>query len=240
MYNHLLKSYQQVLERQSKLDYAGTIKSSLIHEVKNSLTVIQGGVQIMPELQELTPKSKQVLEQIQIASDQLHDFVKGYQTFLKTQNMNFVEKPLMQVVKKALLLCELTLQNQKYTIEVDIPRNLTVNINEAYILQVFVNLIKNSIEATPSETERLQLQIKAYLEQDKIYIDFIDRGTGINKEEWETVFYPFHSNKEKGTGLGLPYCKQILLAHRGDINIVRSDDSGTHIQLCLPLYPFST
>ncbi|MEH6908930.1 ATP-binding protein, partial [Neobacillus drentensis] len=58
-------------------------------------------------------------------------------------------------------------------------------------------------------------------------------------DHWNSIFDPFTTSKNEGLGLGLPFVKNIILEHRGDINVVDSSSKGTHIRIILPQYYFS-
>ena len=108
-------------------------------------------------------------------------------------------------------------------------RPLFVFVNKTYLQQVFINLIKNSLEAIPNERATRKITIKIDILNDHIAINFYDTGTGIPSENWETIFDPFITFKDTGMGLGLPFVKKIIFEHRGDIFVVDSTDAGTHI-----------
>lgn len=100
--------------------------------------------------------------------------------------------------------------------------------------QVFINLIKNSIEAIPEDRKDKRIAIQIEVDQEMIMIHFKDTGTGIGQEQWESVFNPFLSLKSEGMGLGLPYVKKIVIEHLGNIRIVESSTEGTHFQIEIP------
>ena len=81
--------------------------------------------------------------------------------------------------------------------------------------------------------------ISTDIQVDRIFINFIDTGKGIPADNWESIFDPFISSKKDGLGLGLPFVKNIIFEHRGDIKVVDSGPKGTHIQIILPQYFFS-
>lgn len=81
--------------------------------------------------------------------------------------------------------------------------------------------------------------ISTDIQVDKIIIHFTDTGKGIPADHWESIFDLFNSSKEDGLGLGLPFVKNIIFEHRGDIKVLDSSTNGTHIQIILPQYSFS-
>lgn len=114
-----------------------------------------------------------------------------------------------------------------------------VFVNKTYLQQVFINLLKNSIEAIPSDSNYRKIMIDCHLSQERVVIDFYDTGTGIPPERWKTIFDPFISNKDSGLGLGLPFVKKMIFEHRGDIEIIESTNTGTHMQIQIPQFEIS-
>ena len=98
--------------------------------------------------------------------------------------------------------------------------------------QVFINLIKNSIEAMPNGGP---MNIQAIKEGPNVLISIMDSGIGINEERLRKLGEPFFSNKEKGTGLGLMLCFRIINQHKGSITFKSKENQGTTVEVRLPL-----
>lgn len=239
MYNGIVNNYNIIVERQNKLDYVGNITSSLIHEVKNGLAIIQGYSQILSMKQNFNDETQEYLGYIQMASTQLADFVKGYQEFLINQKIEFSDKNLYKALEKSITMAKTYIEDNNFEIKLTGDKKIKAYINETYITQVFLNLIKNSIEATSDEKRRKIINIVLHQNADFSVINFQDKGKGIPKDNWEKVFSPFNSDKTHGTGLGLPFCKNIIFSHHGEIHIIESDNNGTLFQIKLPRYKFS-
>ena len=101
-----------------------------------------------------------------------------------------------------------------------------VNCEKNQLKQVFLNIIKNSIEAMPNGGN-IDVKVKAK-EEGKISIEIIDQGIGIPKERMSTLGEPFYSTKEKGTGLGLMTCFKIIESHNGQFIIKSKLKRGNH------------
>lgn len=97
--------------------------------------------------------------------------------------------------------------------------------------QVFINLIKNAIEACDINDE---ININIFLEDSSIIINISDTGCGISNTQIETIFSPMVTYKPGGTGLGLPISKRIIEAHNGSIS-VSSSTKGTTFTIKIPL-----
>ena len=101
--------------------------------------------------------------------------------------------------------------------------------------QLFKNLILNAIEAMERSSQK-QLMIKTFYETyaDSVVIRIIDTGCGISEEYMDTLFTPYVTSKEQGTGLGLCVVKNIVEKHGGKINVMSKPNAGTTFTIRLP------
>ncbi len=82
--------------------------------------------------------------------------------------------------------------------------------------------------------------LQAEGEEDRIIIQVKDNGPGIKKEDRENIFHNFFTTKEKGLGLGLVVCRQIITAHNGTIALHNRESGGAAVHINLPLKPLAT
>jgi signal transduction histidine kinase len=121
----------------------------------------------------------------------------------------------------------------KTSLEID-EKALLVSGDAQRLEQVFLNLVKNSIEAMQPGGN---LSIKTRLSGDQVNITVADDGCGIPQEHTEKIFSPFFTTKPHGTGLGLCISKRIVEEHKGSTFTVASEQGkGTTFEINLPLY----
>jgi len=96
--------------------------------------------------------------------------------------------------------------------------------------QTLINLILNAKDAV-KETENSAIELKAFTLHDKINIEVIDNGCGIEKEHAENIFVPFFTTKKTGSGIGLSLAKQIISLHKGNIQIHSQINAGTTVRM---------
>jgi signal transduction histidine kinase len=103
-----------------------------------------------------------------------------------------------------------------------------------HLAQVFENLFDNAIKYAPGS--RITVSLKA--DPKKQIVNFTDRGAGIPSEHLPFLFERFYrvpgNPSKRGTGLGLFICKQIILAHHGEISVKTAPGKGTTFQIELP------
>lgn len=101
------------------------------------------------------------------------------------------------------------------------------------IIQVFINIMKNSIEAMPDGGT---IHLRVWKENQTIHITISDTGIGISKERLQKIGEPFFTLKEKGMGLGLTTSMKIVQEHKGTIEIESEVGKGTTVHLSFPAY----
>lgn len=106
--------------------------------------------------------------------------------------------------------------------------------DEVQLQQVFVNLLRNAIEATEGQAER-GIAVRLQREGGRAVLSFSDAGPGLPEEVRKRLFQPFVSTKEHGMGIGLSICRAIIEAHGGRISASAVATRGTLFRIELPL-----
>ena len=241
MYNDFNHQYLNVVQRQNKLDYIGNMTASLIHEVKNTLSIIKGYSEIIPSIQKLEPQTDKMMKDVIASSKQLSNLVNAYNEFLRNDmDMEMKSENIIKCIEVAKQMMGKKLQENEVLVEINSNKKVVnAYVNETYFTQTLINLIKNAIEATPQDRENkvIKLDVTEY-DSNKVIIDMYDSGEGIPPENWDKVFLPYNSTKTEGTGLGLPFCSKVIFSHRGFIDIINSTSEGTHFRIQLPRNKF--
>ncbi len=213
---------------------------SLIHEVKNTNQVIKGFSQLLKSSPSLTENEKGYVDMILQSTEQMENLAENYKEYMKHSKIECKVENLVEIMGKAIDFVQ-DIRTEK-DVEIECMHDhkpIFVFVNKTYLQQVFTNLLKNSIEAIPSDSEYRKITIDCHLSKENVVIDLYDTGTGIPPENWETIFDPFISYKDIGLGLGLPFVKKMIYEHRGDIYIVNSTNAGTHMKIQIPQYEIS-
>jgi signal transduction histidine kinase len=114
----------------------------------------------------------------------------------------------------------------------EIEDGLELTVDPDRLRRVLLNLIRNAGQAC-GEGGRIVVRASAP-EADRRVIEVEDDGPGMSPEVLEEVFTPFHTTKEKGSGLGLPLSKQIVEQHGGSIDVESEPGEGTLVRVSLP------
>ena len=113
------------------------------------------------------------------------------------------------------------------TTEVEIPADLPlVSIGDVHAQQLLVNLVTNAADAVKGRKDRRVL-ITAGTATGRVLVMVSDSGSGIPEEDREQIFEPFYTTKgaDRGTGLGLPICREIVRSYGGEIEVFGADEA---------------
>ncbi|ARK32624.1 ATP-binding protein [Halalkalibacter krulwichiae] len=222
------KENEDLMVRSEKLNIAGELAVSIAHEVRNPLTAIKGFIDILKTSGQKKEKYFSIIEnelsRIEQISSELLLLAKPHSENRK--NHNIVQ--LMNDVK-LLLTSQANMKSIEFNLEVP-SDEIIVNCEETKIKQVFINLVKNAIEAS-SDGGNITLAIRK--REARVQVQVIDEGTGISQEVLAKIGEPFYTTKEKGTGIGLMICYQIIENHEGTIDVESEVGVGTTFTITL-------
>lgn len=227
-----LKKTEELLQKSEKLAVVGELAAGLAHEIRNPLTTLKGFTQLLASQDD---RSKDNFIDLMLSElDRIELITNEFMAVAKPQVVNFREQDLINLLNQVIAFSKP--QALLYGIEI----NVNYKVNQAFlycegnqIKQVFINLIKNAMEAMPNGGE-LFLQVRK-VEAEQIEISVKDTGVGISKEILPRLGEPFYTLKEKGTGLGLMVSFRIIESHHGTILFESEENKGTQVKITLPL-----
>ncbi len=112
-------------------------------------------------------------------------------------------------------------------------KGVTVVGDEVKLKQVFINIIKNAYEAVKAVNNKREIVISLIEKEFTYEVKVNDNGCGIDDENIYKIFEPMYTDKENGTGLGLPVCKNIIESHGGSIAVISHEGIGTEFTVGL-------
>ena len=226
--DNILKLYKTIQELQEEKQIRESL-FKITHEIKNPIAVCKGYLDMFdPDNLEHSRKY------IPIIKNEIERVLILLKDFLEIKKIK-IEPDIMDI---NLLLEEVVDSFKPLIIDRKIEITYT-NDEELYIIadynrlkQVFVNMMKNSIEAL-EETTNGQIKIEVSEKNNNIIIKIIDNGCGIDKETLKHMNEPFFTTKVYGTGLGVFLSREIVKAHEGEIKYI-SKDNKTITMITLP------
>ncbi|MDD5005580.1 MAG: ATP-binding protein [Candidatus Omnitrophica bacterium] len=243
--NELLR---QELLRAEKLKTIATFASGMAHEIKNPLTAIKTFSEYLPQKigdKEFMQKFSHIVSS---EVEKIDDLVHQLLDFSKPAPLQLKEADIHRLIDDTLEL--LSSQFIKYKINVTkdyCDYKMIAVIDTQKMKQVFLNLFLNAIEAMPAggnltitirvNSEQLtdnSKQVTAQTRRNFIEISVSDTGCGISDKDMPHIFEPFHTTKEKGSGLGLSIVYNIIKEHKGSIKVKSKLKEGTKFIIELP------
>jgi two-component system sporulation sensor kinase A len=222
---------EELLRKSEKLAVVGQLATAIAHEVNNPLTAMKGFMQLLKltENEDIHRYVNVVLSEI----DRIEGITNEFITIAKPQAVKTQLNDLHMIVEKVITLLQPQAIMKDIQIRIDFESDIPLIPCEGNQLkQVFINILKNAIEAM-SVGGYIFIQVKKF-DDHQICIRFIDQGCGISKERIPYLGEPFYSIKEKGIGLGLMICNKIVEAHQGKIIIESEMNKGTTVDVILP------
>ena len=216
--------------------------SVMTHEIMNSVAPISSLADTLKgRLQQAIPNLNDTggtIHDLEVGIDTIKRRSEGLLKFAETyRNLNKIIKPNVKKVfvrdlfENLYQLMEPTLD--KKNIEMDIvlkDTSLSVEVDPSLIEQVLINLVVNAIEAL-KDRENAMIVLSATSNNNKVAIKVADNGSGIPDDVLENIFIPFFSTKKTGSGIGLSLCKQIMMLHKGNVNVHSVPGQGTAFTL---------
>jgi signal transduction histidine kinase len=247
-----LKEMQDKLIQSEKLKAIGQLASGVAHEMRNPIGIIMQGVAYLEQI--ISPEAKEPRETLSIVKESaqradrivisLLDFSRATRLELHPEYIDSILESSLNLVKTELKNIEVVREIQE-----DLPKVL---VDKNKLTQVFINLFINAIHAMP---EAGKLTIRSFVKQLEetrnsidersdysfeagekvVVVEIEDTGMGISEENLKRIFDPFFTTKGlgKGTGLGLSVSRNIIIMHKGLIEVKSQVKKGTRVIITL-------
>ena len=232
------KALQRELIQSEKLAGIGTLAAGVAHEISSPLFGIMGLAEAIADGQDAA-EAREFAGEIVTYCKGIRDIVVDLSSYSRAADRDdWGAVPLSRVVEDAVRLVERSAQTDGVTFSVDVSADALVGGRAGELQQVFVNLIKNGIDAVRARHGDAGGTV-AVLQRagvDGVEVDVRDNGTGIAADQVDQVFDPFFTTKDpgKGTGLGLNVAYRIMTKVRGTITVQSTLGVGTTFRLRFP------
>lgn len=228
-----LEATEETLRRKDRLAALGEMSAGLAHEIRNPLGVISSSAQLLQtQLPDVEDKQLQLLEVIREESKRLNSLVSDFLKFGRPAEPNCEYHLLNQLAQRAVehLFTIAAEANIKLQFQPS-PHQISVMVDGDMIQQLLLNLLFNGIDSCSSGGT---VDVKITAEEDTAHIIITDDGCGIEAELLPTIFNPFVTTKDHGTGLGLATAHKIAEVHNGEIHVCSKVGEGSTFTLTLP------
>ncbi|NLW93246.1 MAG: PAS domain S-box protein [Chlamydiae bacterium] len=235
------KVVEEKLLHSTRIATMGEIAAGIAHEVRNPLTSVKLGLNNLAEIVGSRADAKSVVDDLLTEIERLEKVVSNLLTFAKKKKEGRERKDINELIDRALSYVKADIEK----FGIDAVRQYDsilppVEIESDQMLQVFLNLILNAVQAM-DQGGHLELRTRFMSGrgprgeiQKNIMIEVKDTGKGIPARDIQRIFSPFFTSKEKGTGLGLAMSKRLVEAHGGTIGLKSREGEGTMVTVLLP------
>ena len=213
--------------------------SVMTHEIMNSVAPISSLAETMlhrlNKTVELFHEKPAAMEDLELGIDTIRRRSEGLLKFAETyRNLNKITSPTLKktyardLFENLHQLMQPTLHQKNIELEIILKDpDLSMEVDPSLIEQVLINLVVNAMEAVKEREHPRIVLSAAQSANNKIGIKVMDNGIGIAPELLDKIFIPFFSTRKNGSGIGLSLCKQIVMLHKGTIQVQSVEGGGT-------------
>lgn len=226
-----IRREEELMLMSEKLSVIGHLSAAVAHEIRNPLTSLKGFIQLMDMTREVDPLHTEImLKEI----DRINIIASEMLILGKKQDVTFLEIDLEDSLNQVytLMKAESNLNNIEMELIMKEPAPVLIMADSMELKQLFINIIKNSIEAVG---ENGKIDISLQIIDDYAMVIIRDNGIGMEPERLERIGEPFYSIKEKGTGIGLAICQKIIHRLDGEMRFESEKAKGTTVTIRIPL-----
>ncbi|MCM2272268.1 MAG: response regulator [candidate division Zixibacteria bacterium] len=236
----LLFEREKAILNGTRLLTMGNMISEISHDLRKPLTNISGGVQILR--QRVDPdKNADVFDLMGSEVSRMDELVHELIDFSNPNKYETSQADLRQIIGRAAELVGPDMRRNKVNFEAVFGEgNWEIFVNRNQILEMFLNIFINAIDAMPTGGNlfvRGLVERPYHKKHDYLAVQVIDTGVGIKKESLSRIFDRYFTTKETGTGLGLSVVERIISAHSGTLKVDSVEGKGTTFTVYLPIQP---
>ena len=225
-----LKEAQTQLVKSERLAAIGELAGMVGHDLRNPLSGIKNAAYYLQKKNMCQAnRSKEMLDVIDKCVNHSNKIINDLLEYSRELKLDKENSSLGELFSDALAMVNIP---DTVKIKSFYDSEYILNVDSEKMQRVFVNLIKNSIDAMPEGGE---ISITSKLANDFLELSFSDNGIGIPDEVMPKLFMPLFTTKAQGMGFGLAICKRIIDAHEGKITVETVRGKGTIFKITLPI-----
>jgi PAS domain S-box-containing protein len=229
-----LETLKQRLHLYEHLAVMGKLTLCVAHELNNPLDGNRRYLSLALIKKENAQEVERYLGEVQKGLQKMSMSIKSLMFSANPQKApTRASDNLNNLIQDAVKIMMFQASDQRVQVAFHPPAEFSHLMVEADLYYVFVNLIKNALQAMPQGGN---LEVQGRIDGRQVEICFTDTGPGMTTEEQDKIFEPFYSSKQgiQGLGLGLPICQKILDRYRGRLIVESCPGAGTKMRVLLP------
>ncbi len=223
---------EEQLKKSDTLNVVGELAAGIAHEIRNPMTALKGFIQLLEG--SLKGDYASYFQVITSELQRIETIITDFLILAKPQAVSYQIKQVNTVLSETLELLSAQAAMLNIQFQTNYGELPLVHCEANQLKQVFINLLKNAIEAMPGGGT-IDVSTEPFFDN-HILISIQDHGIGIPKSVLKKLGEPFYTTKEKGTGLGLMVTYKIIEEHEGWIEVTSKEGEGTLFQIYLPIF----
>ena len=237
-----LRQQQEGLAHIGRVNLMAEMAAGLAHELNQPLTAISNyakAVVLRMESGQAQPEQiKEALNRVAAQALRAGDIIRRLRNFVRRGESHAEAVDVNDAVHEAITLLESEVRDSNCTAHLELQENLpAVLIDPIQLQQVLVNLLRNALEAIPTDSPSREIVIRTQSgAPDFAEIAVSDSGRGLLAEQCDRIFAPFFTTKSKGLGVGLSISRSIAEAHGGRLWATPNAERGATFHLQLPIH----
>lgn len=228
-----LEKLKQRLHLYEHLAIMGKLSLCVAHELNNPLDGVHRFVSLAQKKKDDPQEVARYLDEAQKGLQKMSMTIRSLLSSANPLKAPPKTDNLLNLLQEAVKIMMFQASDQRVQVSLHAPKNLNQVPVEGDLYHVFINIIKNALQAM---SQGGQLKVDGSIGSQDIAIHFQDTGSGLTHEELGQIFQPFYSTKEgtQGLGLGLPICRKILERYAGQLIVESQPGKGTRVTILLP------
>ncbi|MCB9060014.1 MAG: HAMP domain-containing histidine kinase [Halobacteriovoraceae bacterium] len=231
------------LKLKNEVEIKNRFFSIIAHDLNSPYNQLMGLTEVMTSeadefsKEEIVELAKNVYESASRVFNLQNDLLKWSRTQFEKGEVSRKKITTTELFKDSIHIYKTIAEDKNISLLNHIQEELVL-VDPDMIQTVLRNLISNAIKFTPKEGK---IVLSSELKGNHVEIKVTDSGVGISKKQQEDLFRPdklssnFGTNGERGTGIGLILCKEMLQKNDGDINVESNEGNGTQVIFTIPL-----
>jgi two-component system CheB/CheR fusion protein len=227
--------YQRLLQSE-RLAAIGEAMTGLTHESRNALSRSQANLRRLARRLKDQPQLVELIEGALVAQDDVRRHFDEVRQYASPRAPQFAAKDVGQLVRDAWEQLTLDRQNRAARLEeVSDALDLSCEVDEFAIRQVFLNVLENALAASKDPVEiTVRYSTASLYGRAALCVAIRDNGPGLTPDQSARVFDAFYTTKTHGTGLGLAIARRSVERHSGTITVAPSDGAGAEFLITFP------
>lgn len=229
-----ISEQRQRLLHAERLAAMGEISAKIAHEVRNPLTGIRTGIQLIKRQNQDDESFQRKLDRMIQELNRVERIVSDILNYSRPMRPNFRKIDLIKVLRDSIAGLKSDMSKKKIALETRNYGPVRIEADSDLLSQLFLNILQNASDNL-GEGDRVMVRIEEGFSDASPYIHLVfeDTGPGIPPDQLDKIFKPFYSTKPLGTGLGLAICQNIVMEHKGRI-WAENGSKGSRFHIVLP------